>query len=82
MLGVVVGAIIAAITDPTLTHMHVWCDNTTSVAWADRNRTNSPLSSFLLELLSLLGASRRILITVGWIEGVRKIQADARRRHF
>jgi hypothetical protein len=79
MLGVVVGAIIAAITDPTLTHMHVWCDNTTSVAWADRNRT---LSSFSLELLSLLGASRRILMTVGWIEGVRKIQADARRRHF
>jgi hypothetical protein len=82
MLGVVVGAIIAVLADPTLTHLHVWCDNTTSVAWADRNRTNSPLSSFLLQLLSLLGASRRILITVGWIKGVRNVQADAISRRF
>jgi hypothetical protein len=82
MLGVLVGVIIALNSDPTITHLHVWCDNTTSVAWADTNRTNSPLSSFLLQLLTLLGASRRVLITVGWIEGVRNVMADAISRRF
>jgi hypothetical protein len=82
MLGVLVGVIIALDSDHTITHLHVWCDNTTSVAWADTNRTNSPLSSFLLQLLTLLGASRRVLITVGWIEGVRNVMADAISRRF
>jgi hypothetical protein len=41
------GVIIALDSDPTITHLHVWCDDTTtSVAWADTNRANSPLSSF------------------------------------
>jgi hypothetical protein len=47
MLGVILGALVALNANPTITHLHVWCDNTTSVAWADSNRTNSPLCSFL-----------------------------------
>jgi hypothetical protein len=82
MLGVILGALIALNADPTITHLHVWCDNTTSVAWADSNRTNSPLCSFLLQLLSLLGTSRRVLITVGWIKGIRNVMADAISRNF
>jgi hypothetical protein len=77
-----INVLVALNADPTITHLHVWCDNTTSVAWADLNRTNSPLCSFLLQLLTLLGASRRVLVTVGWIEGVRNIMADAISRNF
>jgi hypothetical protein len=36
----------------------------------------------ILQLLTLLGTSRRILITVGWIKGVRNVMADAISRNF
>lgn len=82
MMGVLVGVLIAITEQPSITHLHVWCDNSSSVAWADSQRTNSTLLSFLLQLLTLLGASRRVLFTVGWIKGARNVMADAISRQF
>ena len=82
MIAVVAGALTAIIACPSISHLHVWGDNTTSVAWAESNRVDCPISCFLTQMLTLLGASRRILITVGWVEGVRNPIADAISRNF
>ena len=82
MMAVVSGALLALIACPDVSHVHVWGDNTTSVAWSDSNRVNSPLCCFLTQLLTLMGASRRTLITVGWVAGVRNPTADAISRDF
>jgi hypothetical protein len=82
MLGVVVGVLAVLSKDPHVKHIHVWCDNTSSVAWADTNRVHSPLLCFLLQVLTLAAAYRRVLISVGWIKGERNVMADAVSRNF
>ena len=82
MIAVVAAALVAIEASPHISHLHVWGDNTTSVAWADTNRVNMPICCYLIQMLTLLGASRRILITVGWVEGVRNPIADAISRDF
>jgi hypothetical protein len=83
LTGVIVGAIMAIVfAPPGTTHIHLWCDNSSSVAWADTNRTVSPIASLLLQILTFLGTSRRILFTVGWIAGKQNIVADAISRCF
>jgi hypothetical protein len=82
MMSVVGGALIVLNAHPDITHLHVWGDNTTSVSWAQTNRVLSPLACFFTQVLSLLGASRRVLITVGWVAGERNPWADALSRFF
>jgi len=82
MIAVVSAALVAIESCPPMSHLHVWGDNTTSVAWADTNRVNIPLCCYLTQMLTLLGASRRVLITVGWVQGVRNTIADAISRNF
>ena len=82
MTGVVAGAIVAILHAPPMSHLHVWCDNTASVGWSHSNRVNTPLACMLTQMLTLLGASRRVLVTVGWIAGEENIMADAISRLF
>jgi hypothetical protein len=82
MLGVVMGVLVVLREDTTVKHIHVWCDNTSSVAWASSNRVDSPLLCFLLQVLTLAAAYRRVLVTVGWIKGEVNIVADAISRNF
>jgi hypothetical protein len=82
MLSVVAGALVTLNECPTIKHLHIWCDNTTSVSWSHTNRVDSPFACFATQMLTLLAASRRVLITVGWVEGVRNSNADAISRYF
>jgi hypothetical protein len=82
MLGVIMGAYLTIMHIPDVQHVHIWCDNMSSVAWADSRRTDSALLCLCLQLLTLLGASRRVLITVGWIKGAENHMADAISREF
>jgi hypothetical protein len=82
MMSVVGGALIAVSTRPDAKHIHIWCDNTTSVSWSQSNRVTSPLACYFTQTLSLLGATRKVLLTVGWVAGVRNPVADSISRFF
>ena len=83
MIGTVLGVLLAlARSPPNIDHVHVWCDNTSSVSWADSQRVHSPLVCLLLQVVTLSSAARRILVTVGWIQGVENHIADAISRNF
>jgi hypothetical protein len=82
-IGLILGILLAIDTaPPTCTHIHVWCDNAATVAWAATHRVHSPLTCLLLQILTLAAAAKRILITVGWLPGVRNVIADAISRAF
>ena len=63
-------------------HVHIRCDNTSSVARARNQRANLPIYSLLLSIFSFIQLQTGVLITVGFIEGKLNLLADAASRRF
>ena len=69
-------------TDIRHSHIHILCDNTSSV-WRTRNqRAQHPIYSLLLSTFSLIQIKTGVLITCGYIEGYKNFLADAASRKF
>ena len=63
-------------------HIHILCDNTSSVARARNQRANLPIYSALLSTFSMMQVRTGALITVGYIKGELNVTADAASRNF
>jgi len=63
-------------------HIHIFCDNTSSLFRARLYRAKIPIYSFLLILLSQVQAQFHCLITFGFIKGELNVTADAVSRNF
>lgn len=63
-------------------HVHVWCDNSSAVAWLTRYKSHHPLVNFVLQVSSYLQCQYRCTLTLGHIPGRLNRVPDAISRRF
>jgi hypothetical protein len=63
-------------------HFHIFCDNIASVAKARTHRSNHPIYSYLLYILSYIQLHHGCTVGSSYIAGTRNIVADAASRCF
>lgn len=69
-------------TAPPHRHFHIWCDNSSTVAWATNSSAAHPLHLFITQALVRLQATTNSTFTFGSIAGALNIHADAASRNF
>jgi hypothetical protein len=84
-----VSAIVSFVTDilpafvsPRVVQVHVWSDNTSTLAWVSKCRAMSPTHAFLLQVLGHVTLRSNIRLTSGHIPGIENDFADATSREF
>ena len=63
-------------------HIHLWCDNSSAIWWLTCNRTASAFHSALFELFMQIQLLAGVVVTVGFIKGLKNTTADAVSRDF
>jgi hypothetical protein len=67
---------------PAHLHLHVWCDNTSAIAWLTRYKNHHPLINLVLQVWSRLQCEHHVTLTLGHIPGVENTVPDAISRRF
>ena len=67
---------------PDHLHIHVWCDNSTAIAWLTRYKSHHPLVNFVLQVSSYLQCQYQLTLTLGHIPGRLNRVPDAISRRF
>jgi len=80
MLSLLAPIFAGTIDNPT--HIHIWTDNTSCLAWMTKYRAKHPLILFLLQLFSHVQAKYHIIVTSAHIKGELNTLADAASRNF
>jgi hypothetical protein len=62
--------------------VHIWSDNTSSLAWMSKRRALSPLHAFLIQIVGHITLQSGIALTSGHLPGVDNDLADAPSRDF
>jgi hypothetical protein len=63
-------------------HIHIYCDNMSAISKCRTQRSNHPVYTYLLQLLSLLQLRNRCTIGTGFLKGTANVVADATSRTF
>jgi len=67
---------------PLPTHMHVWTDNTPARWWLAKNKANSPLHAYVLQVLECLQVRHAVVVAWGHVKGEDNGWGDAPSRGF
>ena len=63
-------------------HIHIYCDNMSAISKCRTHRSNHPVYTYLLQLLSLLQLRNRCTVGTSFLKGVDNPVADAASRTF
>jgi hypothetical protein len=63
-------------------HVHIYCDNVSAISKCRTHRSNHPVYTYLLHLLSLLQLRNRCTIGTSFLKGKENVVADAASRTF
>jgi hypothetical protein len=63
-------------------HIHIYCDNMSAISKCRTRRSNHPVYTYLLHLLSLLQLRNRCTVGTSFLKGKDNIVADAASRTF
>jgi hypothetical protein len=63
-------------------HIHIYCDNMSAISKCRTHRSNHPVYTYLLHLLSLLQLRNRCTIGTSFLKGKDNLVADAASRTF